>query len=195
MKKTLVIAALLTVLSSAVFASEGESTTAKASTEVRKSETQVFNLVYKGATSERVDVRIVDENDNILFSESIKNLNAFARPYNLSQLPEGTYTIKVTDSNGTKVHEIHNYKNPAKVVEKSLHFVRLTKVTDGKYQLTIGNQGVNDAQIEIYDNNQNLLYRNTELLNGNYAKVYNLQQVDAKTVSIEINGQIKTFDL
>lgn len=195
MKKTLVITALLTVLSSAVFASEGESTTAKASTEVRKSETQVFNLVYKGATSERVDVRIVDENDNILFSESIKNLNAFARPYNLSQLPEGTYTIKVTDSNGTKVHEIHNYKNPAKVVEKSLHFVRLTKVTDGKYQLTIGNQGVNDAQIEIYDNNQNLLYRNTELLNGNYAKVYNLQQVDAKTVSIEINGQIKTFDL
>ena len=189
------ITALLTVLSSAVFASEGESTTAKASTEVRKSETQVFNLVYKGATSERVDVRIVDENDNILFSESIKNLNAFARPYNLSQLPEGTYTIKVTDSNGTKVHEIHNYKNPAKVVEKSLHFVRLTKVTDGKYQLTIGNQGVNDAQIEIYDNNQNLLYRNTELLNGNYAKVYNLQQVDAKTVSIEINGQIKTFDL
>lgn len=194
--KTQMIAVLLTVLSTVAFATgdEKDKLNAKASVEVKMEGSQIFNLIYKGENSEKVDIRIYDESKRLVFSESIKKYDAFSRPYNLSNLPEGIYTVVVKDANGTINKSVENYTSRS---SESVNFglIRFNEVAQDKYKLTIINNGVANAEVKIYDKTGDLLYVKNEKLTGNFALLYNLSLVNAKTVKVKLNGAEKTFAL
>lgn len=196
--KTQMIAVLLTVLSTVAFATgdEKDKLNAKASVEVKMEGAQIFNLIYKGENSEKVDIRIYDESKRLVFSESIKKYDAFSRPYNLSNLPEGIYTVVVKDANGTINKSVENYTSRSGSSENvNFNLVRFHEVAQDKYKLTIINKGVTNAEVKIYDKTGDLLYVKNEKLTGNFALLYNLSLVNAKTVKVKLNGAEKTFAL
>lgn len=190
------IAVLLTVLSTVAFATgdEKDKLNAKASVEVKMEGAQIFNLIYKGENSEKVDIRIYDESKRLVFSESIKKYDAFSRPYNLSNLPEGIYTVVVKDANGTINKSVENYTSRS---SENVNFglIRFNEVAQDKYKLTIINNGVANAEVKIYDKTGDLLYVKNEKLTGNFALLYNLSLVNAKTVKVRLNGAENTFAL
>ncbi|MEP2773046.1 MAG: T9SS type A sorting domain-containing protein [Fulvivirga sp.] len=194
--KTQMIAVLLTVLSTVAFATgdEKDKLNAKASVEVKMEGAQIFNLIYKGENSEKVDIRIYDESKRLVFSESIKKYDAFSRPYNLSNLPEGIYTVVVKDANGTINKSVENYTSRS---SENVNFglIRFNEVAQDKYKLTIINNGVANAEVKIYDKTGDLLYVKNEKLTGNFALLYNLSLVNAKTVKVRLNGAENTFAL
>jgi len=194
-RTTQIMAALLTVISSVAFATGDEKEVNKTSSvEVMLKEPKVFHLVYKSENADRVSIKIMNENNRVVFSESIKKYDAFTRPYNLSLLPEGIYTVEVTDQFGTTKRQIHNFKYTPSTVALP-HIVKLDQIEDQKYKLTIVNQGVNAANISIYDAKNDLVYKGFENLDGNFAKLYNLSRVNAKTVEVVVNGQVTSFEL
>jgi len=169
MKKTFSVLVVLMVVSSVVFArrldNPGDSPNASI---VKIGST--FKLYYKGSQEADVKVSIRDAGDRILFTETIKKSEGFVRPYNFSKLPEGEYTIQITDSNGRQIEKI-SYKH-----EKSETFAHLLKVagSDTKYLLTVSNRSKGDVTVRIYDGSNNMIYNKREDTSKDFAKIYNL---------------------
>lgn len=56
-----------------------------------------FKVFYKGSKPVNVKVSIFDADHKLVFTETIRKIDGFARPYNFSNLPEGNYSIEVSD--------------------------------------------------------------------------------------------------
>jgi hypothetical protein len=172
MKKTLSVLAVLMVVSSVVFARRLDNPGATPSAAVVKIGT-TFKLYYKGSQQADVKVSILDAGNRVVFSETIKDVDGFVRPYNFSHLPEGDYTIKISDKNGRMIEKI-NYRQ-----EKSEALVHLLKVagTNAKYLLTVASKEQSDVTIRIYDDSNDVIYTKRETVSNDFAKIYNLEGI------------------
>ena len=172
MKKTLSVLAMLMIFSSVVFARRLETPGAAPSAAIVKSGS-TFKLYYKGTEQADVKVSIWDASDHLVFSETLRKVDGFVRPYNFSSLPEGEYTIKISDKFGRQIEKI-TYKQ-----EKSPALAHLLKVggADAKYLLTVSNRGDNDVTVRIYDSSNNVIYNKKEAVSSDFAKIYNLEGI------------------
>ncbi len=68
-----------------------------------------FKLFYKGAQQSDVKVLILNDENQIVYSEKIKNTDGFARPYNFSNLPEGHYSIQIKDNAGIRTETVNHH--------------------------------------------------------------------------------------
>jgi len=92
----------------------------------------LFKLHYKSEKSGTVEISILNEKSKIIFSETIRKIDGFIRPYNFKDLPEGQYTLMVIDESGKSIEKV-SYKNEK--IEKLFHVVELNEVD--KYMVTI----------------------------------------------------------
>jgi hypothetical protein len=177
MKKTLSVLLVLMVFSSVVFARRLDNPGATPSAAVVKTGS-TFKLYYKGSQQADVKVSILDAGNHLVFSETIKDVEGFVRPYNFENLPEGDYTIKISDKNGRQIEKI-SYKQ-----EKSEALSHLLKVagTDAKYLLTVANRGESDVTVRIYDNANKMIYSQKEKVSSDFAKVYNLEGIGGEFI-------------
>ena len=131
----------------------------------------VVKLFYRGEQSGKVKVTIYDEDGKVVFTETHNNTEHFMRPYNFSSLPAGNYTIELSDEQGKLFRKVtHSWKTEI----RSAHLTRLND-NENKYMLAVPNKGQDALTVRIYDHNYKQLYQETEIINGNFAKVYNLR--------------------
>ncbi|HEX6891636.1 MAG TPA: hypothetical protein VF141_13090, partial [Chryseolinea sp.] len=164
MKKTLSVLVVLMVISSVAFARRLDNPGTSSSAAVVKIGS-TFKLYYKGAEQADVKVSIRDRGNHVVFSETLKNVDGFVRPYNFSKLPEGEYTIQVSDKFGNQIEKI-TYKQ-----ERDEALAHLLKVagSEAKYLLTVSNRGENGVTIKIYDGANNVIYNETEITSSDFA--------------------------
>jgi hypothetical protein len=142
-----------------------------------------FKVFYQGAQSGTVKVFISNVKGEIVFAETMRRTENFMRPYNFSSLPAGEYTITVIDEDGKRSHKITHS------IERNERVASLSRVRDGgKYLLTVPNVGQEALTIRIFDESNGLLYSNTEVIEGNFAKLYNLLYVSG-AITFEISDQ------
>ncbi|RAV98400.1 hypothetical protein [Pseudochryseolinea flava] len=141
-------------------------------------------LYYKSQTTSKVVVSIYNESHKLVFSETVHQENGFARPYNFSNLEEGTYTIDVNDGGAHYAKQV-TYKKEKR--EKSEMHARLTQVVGetGKYILSIPKSAYKTVTVKIYNESNRLTYSAEEQLDGDFAKVYNIGRFGSK-VSFEV---------
>lgn len=128
-----------------------------------------FRLLYKGATQSDVKVLILNDENQVVYTEKIKNTAGFARPYNFSNLPEGLYSIQIRDHAGVRTETV-NYHN--KREERAVHLLRLEGT--GRYVLSVPNKGKDDLSITIFNDLNEVLYKSSENISGDFARIYNL---------------------
>ncbi len=175
MKKTLSIFIVLIVISSAVSARRLDKPEETSAMAVMKSGS-LIKLFYKGVKDCNVKVSIINSENQIVFKEEIKHIDAFMRPYNFSKLPEGDYTIELVDHTGKKIEKV-SYRDGK--VERLVNLIKVTD-EDNKYLLTISNRGKDKFDVSIYDSVGTLLYSHSEEANGDFAQVYNLSKVSGE---------------
>lgn len=190
MKKTFSVLVVLMVVSSVVFARRSNNPDDSPNSAVVKIGT-TFKLYYKGSQQDDVKVSILDNSRRIVFSEIIRNVEGFVRPYNFSSLPEGDYTIQISDKEGRQIERISNKK------EKGEALAHLLKVngSEAKYLLTVSNKNTNDVIVKIYDSTNNIVYNKREAASSDFAKVYNLEGIGGE-FTFEVtdgNGISKSF--
>ncbi len=143
-----------------------------------------FKLLYKGAEQSDVKVLILNDENQIVFSEKIKNTDGFARPYNFSNLPEGHYSIQIKDNAGVRTETVsHQIKRE----EKTMHLLRLDGT--GKYVLSVPSQGKQDLSIMIFNDLNEVLYQSEEKINGDFARIYNLGDQTSKFRFVVTDGK------
>jgi hypothetical protein len=138
----------------------------------------VYKLIYEGATAGKVMLKIYDNSSNVIFTETKKGLSKFILPLNFAGLEQGEYSIEITDETGTQIQKVNhkvieNTKTSA--ASKSVH---ITKLQDGKYLMS-ANSTCN-FNLQIFDGNENLIHSKNFDVNGNFAIVYSLQNVEGQ---------------
>jgi hypothetical protein len=141
----------------------------------------IVKLYYRGEEAGKVKVKISNEDGDIVHLETLQNTDGFMRPYNLSFLPEGEYTIQLIDEKGTRTHKImHSFASATRIAH-------LSRLKDGgnKFLLLVPNEGQDSLTIKIYDDANSLVYEDTQEIHTDFAKVYTLKQIAGK-VSFEV---------
>ena len=131
-------------------------------------------VVYAGKTPVNLEVFIMTEDGQEIFSEKIRQPEGFVRPYNLSELERGIYTIIVSNGIGSIVRDIE-LKTPVPQEAFATHAMKLDFPNGSRYLLTVPEQGLSEVTVEVYDSNHNLLYEHEVDTRHGYAKVYNIK--------------------
>lgn len=133
----------------------------------------LIKLFYKGGQTGKVKVTIYNPAGGIVFRETMFNTENFMRPYNFAGLPEGDYMIELSDSQGKRSQKIV-HRRPDR--HRTAYLTRLGKL-EQKYMLSVPNEGQDALTVRIYDAHSRMLYSETEIVEGNFAKVYNLNDI------------------
>lgn len=142
-----------------------------------------LKLYYKGTAEANVKVAILDANGKKVFSEVLKNVDGFIRPYNLSAIPAGEYTIEVADENSTHTEKVLIGRKPA------AELANLVRVggEEGKYLLTVPTKEPKDISVRILADDQ-VVYDEVQAISSDFARIYNLKKVKG-AVTFEIKDQ------
>jgi len=189
MKKiySLVAGVLLCTLVSAHGTKSSTSTSSVAVT--RASGSSLVKLYYKSEKAGTVDVAILNQKNEVVFNETIKKADYFVRPYNFKELPEGEYTLIVSDESGKSVEKV-NYRNEK--VEKLIHVLKLIEAD--KYVMTIQSAKPEDVYIYIFDENGILIHNEIQSITKEFAQVYNLKGVKSFTIEVwDKDGALKRY--
>ncbi|HTF21516.1 MAG TPA: hypothetical protein VK658_25735 [Chryseolinea sp.] len=142
-----------------------------------------LKLYYKGASETNVKVSILNESGHIVFSEVLKNVDGFVRPYNLAGIPAGEYTIEVSDQNTNHSEKVVIGQHPK---AELANLVRV-KGEEGKYLLTIPSKEAKDINVRILSDDK-VIYDEVQAISSDFARIYNLKKVKG-SVTFEINDQ------
>ena len=149
---------------------------------VVKANATSYKLFYKAEEAADVKVQIFNANDKLVFSETIKKSAGFIRPYNFESLAEGEYTIRI-DNGSNWLTETVDYH--AGQFDALAHLVSLK---DGKYLLTVADNGEERLTVRIFNNEGQTLYTKVNKINGDFGQVYNLSQIEGP-VTFEITSK------
>jgi hypothetical protein len=138
----------------------------------------LVKLFYRGEQSGKVKVTIYNKRGVVVFKETLENTQDFMRPYNFSSLPSGSYTIELCDEQGKRFQKVIHSSAQGKRVA---HLTRLHK-GENTYVLAVPNKGDDKLTVKIYDQRNSILYEETQVIEGNFAKVYNLNKVGGQHI-------------
>jgi hypothetical protein len=191
MKKILMMVMVIMIASGAAVARRLNAPEVLANATIVKSGS-TFKLSYTRSELSSVKISIYNDKHNLVFTETIHRISSFMRPYNFSDLPEGDYTIEISDGSSKVIETVKHTKEATK--EKHVRWVPVVGA-EGKYVLSIANRGSEVVTINIYDSKGILKYTTREEINGDFAKVYNLKKISGK-VLVEVTdakGNIKSL--
>ena len=145
----------------------------------------LFKVIYKASRFGNVKVSILNEKQDVVFSETIRKINGFLRPYNFDGLPDGTYIIQVEDAFGKRLEKVNYSGYQSKV------FVHLAKLAGegNKYVLTGRALTEDEIQVRIYDGYHNLVFEDLRKVAGEFGQVYNLKNITG-SFTIEVGDQV-----
>ena len=131
-----------------------------------------LKLYYRGLTEANVKVSILNESGDIVFSEVLRKTDGFVRPYNISSIPEGEYTVEVSD---------HSNSYSEKVLighDRKPELASLFRVggEEGKYLLRIPAKEAKDISVRILADDA-VIYDEVEAISSDFARIYNLKKI------------------
>jgi hypothetical protein len=148
----------------------------------------IFKLFYRAEQPGDVHVNIYNKEGQIVFSEVIRKTDNFMRPYNFSTLPEGDYTITLRDGQAKRIEHVRHF-HPAS--SRIVNAIRINK-DENRYLLAVPNVGRDVLTIRIFDDSHSLLFEGDESVDGNFAKVYNLNDVKGAQLFEVTDGRGRT---
>lgn len=142
-----------------------------------------LKLYYKADSESNVKVSIFNEEGKTIFTEVLKNIDGFVRPYNLASIPSGEYTIEVADQNST-----HSEKITIGERRKS-DVAKLVRVNGegSKFLLTVPSKEAKDISVRILADDK-IVYDEVLEISSDFARIYNLTKIKGD-VTFEIKDQ------
>jgi len=146
------------------------------------SDSSVFKVYYTKPLQTKVNIKIVNEMGDVVFTEVIKKgTKGFVRPYNLSELPKGVYTCYVEDGLETSTFQF-NYVEQSK---GSNMMALVNKLDNERIFMALANEKKSDVTIKIYAG-QDLIYTAQESVNKQFSQLFNLKDVKMNEVTFKV---------
>ncbi|HNT51377.1 MAG TPA: hypothetical protein PKK67_12365 [Cyclobacteriaceae bacterium] len=149
----------------------------------------VLKVYYSSGQTEDVKIAILNKKNKVIFSETIKKASGFLRPYNLSGLDAGTYTVVVEHGNSFQKEQ---FTYSAGRIEKLINIMRLPE--EGKYLLSVKSKASDVVNVNVYDRDNKLIHSQSHDVKDDFAEVLNLKAINQFTIEIsDSQGVLKTL--
>ncbi|SDM43342.1 Por secretion system C-terminal sorting domain-containing protein [Catalinimonas alkaloidigena] len=145
-----------------------------------------FRLRYAATgDADHVTVRILDAQGQVIRRDQTRNIS-FARVYNFSEMPYGSYTVQVTTPTGTQefpvAHQAPTLAQPR---------VALKALSDKRYQVTVNGTSSAPFVVRIVDQNQQLISIDVTDKKSSFSRVYDLSKLANTNVVFEVGAGYK----
>jgi hypothetical protein len=168
MKKTFSIFVMLTIVSSVALAGGIDNPKASSKIAIMQKDAEHIQLFYKNTKKATIEVSIYDMENKLLFNEVIRKSDGFSRPYDLSAMKKGEYTVVVIDGTEKYVEKI-NTNDQKSTLLSSL----ITMKREGSFLLTVADEKAKRFTVRITDLNDRVVYEQKERIDKQFSKIYN----------------------
>lgn len=176
MKRIILTAALIVAMGTASFASGNERNGSRVV--LVKSQTKdVYSLIYADDTPGKVLVKVYDAKGHLLRTDKIQNQKGFKQPYDMKNLPAGTYKLVIWDSRGETSLLATLHSSEEMVVNK---------LGQNKYQLIYRDDASGSASVGIYSKTGELVFSEDVQFKNGFSKVYDLAAVASAGFTFEV---------
>jgi hypothetical protein len=151
-------------------------------------------VFYKGEAEENITIAIYDAQDNRVFKETICRVNGFSKPYNLSQLPEGEYQLRVYAGHKLLNSIVHDRRPREVVAVKPVEVIaKVTRLSGsrGKYILSIPRRKGDELQLHVLSLDKKVVYQKKLGVHDDTAVILNLAALKGVYV-LEVTSKNKT---
>ena len=142
-----------------------------------------FKLIYQSPVTETVEIKLVDKNDRIVYSETVDKTNGFIKNFDVSNLPDGAYVLNVSSDD----YKYSEYINVASWDAGKLHLV--VTESNRKYALVGTNDSKEAVTLYILDQTGATLYKEVIPAGEQVKKMYDLKKVYGQRASFVIYGK------
>lgn len=187
MKANLFVTALIVLISATADAKSPDSSRVAV---ISQKNTGTFKVIYEGEKPGDVRMTILNENKEIVFAETTKNVNGFMRNVNFAGMNPGEYTFEITDGSGKQIQKV------VYATETFPKSVRVSRTAEqGKYLLAVTNSRSQQINVRIFDGSDNLVHSQDLKVNGDLKLVYNLKNVSGvPTFEVtDMAGNVRTI--
>ncbi len=144
----------------------------------------IYNIIYQGAQQQQVSIEFIDKNDKVLYYESVNTSEGFVKSLDLSDLPAGTYSVKLTSATETVSEEIRILT----AEEMYGKYVSVKAIGEELFLLSLDEQIGKSLELFIRDSKGEILYQGK--MDSSNQKVYDLKNLVGTEASFLIyDGQ------
>jgi hypothetical protein len=151
----------------------------------------IFKLFYKAQKSGNVKISILDAKGKSLYSETLRNVESFVRPYNFSELSSGDYSIVLVDESGKQIRNV-TY-GTSKTQSSAKLFLKNMK-SSNSYILRMNNKDSDVISVRILSSDNQLLYSETNTTDGDFSKIYRMEKFSG-AVKFEVTDKTGTITI
>ena len=190
MKKLVKVFVLAAISLVATKSFANDSTAYAPNFKVWSAESGKYNVLYRSATKESVKIKFLNEKRRVLYTEWVRSSKGFVKPFDLNQLPKGTYTIELVSNEQVLQESIKLYS--AKELYDQM--IQISELDEQKVKVDVDTKAGDEVDVFIMNDEGGVIYNEST----SESKVYNLSNVDLKEVTVLIykNGEvIKTTDI
>ena len=178
MKKITLFVVGVLVSTFALASKPGEGSASSQLAVVKRTES-TFKLYYQSAEKLNVKITLTDSQGKVIFKEWVNKTDGFIRPYNVSGLALGSYTVTV--DNGQSIRSENFYHGSTPIVKHA----SVLQLSDNKYLLSIKGKFVTGkVNVKIYDGGT-LLHKQQHDISGDFGQLFRLENI-ANPVTFEV---------
>ena len=123
----------------------------------------------------------------------IANESRFVRPYNFSEMPFGTYTLRITEAQETITKQIYHGAQTLVEAQKSgVAKVSVVAKEAQKFELSVLGNNNGPVQLTIYNESDKIIFEDNIQETGSYRKQYDLSKLMIGRYSFDVQSAGKT---
>lgn len=137
-------------------------------------------------------LKIIDENQNIIFSEKISE-TAYTKKFDLNKLENGSYFFELDNSLRSLVYTISVENGEVKILKKKENNKPVFRKKGSKLYLNLLNLDSKDVQIKVFDSDNRMLY--TEIIENEsiVTKAFNFETAHEDRYTIVVKDGKNTY--
>ena len=146
----------------------------------------------------KVSISILNEEGRLLHRNSVNANENLVLPYNLSQLPEGNYKVKIRTKNATEPKVVHQFTSRSNEPMELPLIAYKTKVDNRSVKLKVAGIDEPGVRIQIVDQFDRRLFDQVIEDQEGFAKKFKFRNTNLSGLSIRVsdnNGRLRVFDL
>jgi ABC-type lipoprotein release transport system permease subunit len=148
----------------------------------------IYRLTYQSDVAGSVSISIYNEKGELLLEDRLRNVSAFARPYNFNALPAGKYSLVVEDAKGTETKQIFHRVKAQEEASSNLNIKVAPVEGSDKYTLSVLGTQIKPLEVKIYDSFGRLVYTDRIQETKSFSKVYDVTKVKAYGLTLEVEN-------
>jgi len=137
-------------------------------------------------------LKIIDENQNIIFSEKISE-TAYTKKFDLNKLENGSYLFELDNSSRSLVYTISVGNGEVKILKKKENNKPVFRRKGSKLFLNLLNLDSKDVQIKVFDSDNRMLYSEIIENESIVTKAFNFETAHEDRYTIVVKDGQNTY--